>query len=168
MSKERFDKSVDILVKAYLNDTLVHGNCYACAVGNLVAAGLGVGFVEKPMAQKRLRWDNGALYPGSHGWGLAFCTDEDTDDDGKLVSTQDLCERWLQSEAVSTQIEATGYDWLELARVEYAFESAEGKSAYNKDVWMFNGLMAVITVLASIDNISLEHTEEARKMFVKT
>jgi hypothetical protein len=41
MSKERFDKTVDVLVSAYLNDTLVHGNDCACAVGNMICAAMG-------------------------------------------------------------------------------------------------------------------------------
>ena len=36
--KATFSNSVDILVKAYFNDTLRHGNCLACAVGNLMQA----------------------------------------------------------------------------------------------------------------------------------
>ena len=37
-----FSHSVDVLVKAYMNDTLTHGNDCACAVGNLIAHELGV------------------------------------------------------------------------------------------------------------------------------
>lgn len=36
-----FNHSVNVLVKAYLNNTLAHSTCYACAVGNLVADGIG-------------------------------------------------------------------------------------------------------------------------------
>ncbi len=37
-NKSLYDKTVSILVDAYMNDTLQHGNCFACAVGNIVAA----------------------------------------------------------------------------------------------------------------------------------
>jgi hypothetical protein len=35
--KPTFSNTIDILVKAYLNDTLQHESCSACAVGNLVS-----------------------------------------------------------------------------------------------------------------------------------
>lgn len=38
---ELYQKTVDILVKAYFDDTLQHGNCYACAVGNIIAGNCG-------------------------------------------------------------------------------------------------------------------------------
>lgn len=57
------------------------------------------------------------------------------------------------SGSAKKQIDATGYSWQELARVEYAFESAKkGESA---DDWMFNGLMAVLDVLADIHGVNL-------------
>lgn len=33
---ERFERTIDILVRAYKDDTLRHGNCTACAVGNII------------------------------------------------------------------------------------------------------------------------------------
>jgi hypothetical protein len=36
-----YHKTIGILVDAYFDDTLQHGNCSACAVGNLVAAAKG-------------------------------------------------------------------------------------------------------------------------------
>lgn len=40
-NKKLFNETVDILVKAYMNDTLEHGSCSACAVGNIITARLG-------------------------------------------------------------------------------------------------------------------------------
>ncbi len=37
-NKELFDRTVSILVKAYLHETLQHADACACAVGNLVMA----------------------------------------------------------------------------------------------------------------------------------
>jgi hypothetical protein len=37
--KPTFEKTVDILVKAYLNDTLVATDCKRCAVGNIISQG---------------------------------------------------------------------------------------------------------------------------------
>ncbi len=171
--KAEFSKTVDILVKAYLNDTLKHGSCYACAVGNIIANGLGCSVVESSEG-KGLKWSNDMPYPawnGRHiqGWGAAFATDNSSDYDSK-VCEYDL-DRVTDNEAltypiVQKQIKASGYDWQELSEIEFAFESApKGK---NSDEWMFNGLMKVVEVLADIHGISLEAKEEAKKMFVKT
>jgi len=46
MKAASFENTVDILVKAYINDTLEHNNCYACAVGNIVAHNMGERFVK--------------------------------------------------------------------------------------------------------------------------
>lgn len=40
-NKELFEKTVAILVKAYQNDTLKHGLCQMCAVGNIIAENMG-------------------------------------------------------------------------------------------------------------------------------
>lgn len=39
-NKEQFDNSIKVLVKAYLEDTLIHTESCACAVGNLIADGM--------------------------------------------------------------------------------------------------------------------------------
>jgi len=36
-NKKLFDKTISILVNAYLKGTLIHGDSCACAVGNLIA-----------------------------------------------------------------------------------------------------------------------------------
>jgi hypothetical protein len=36
MTQELYEKSVDKLLEAYTNDTLIHQECHACAVGNLL------------------------------------------------------------------------------------------------------------------------------------
>lgn len=45
-NKELFDKTIGILVNAYLNDTLENANCHACAVGNLVATNCGYEMIQ--------------------------------------------------------------------------------------------------------------------------
>jgi len=52
MKTPTFNSTVDILVKAYLNDTLEHGDCKACAVGNMVRS------AAYPLWEK----DSGAWY----------------------------------------------------------------------------------------------------------
>ena len=72
---------------------------------------------------------------------------------------------------IKRHIDASGYSWRELAKIEAAFESMaeydDGDNDINIDQSMFNGLMAVVDVLAEIHEISLETTNETKKLFVK-
>lgn len=168
--KATFQNTVDILVKAYLNDTLQHGNCYACAVGNIVADGLKCKVVKAPDG---LKWSNGMPYPAwcytkPDGWGAAFTTDNgndynSTNDPNEVTSVTDFIV--LQNPIVRNQIEATGYTAEDLFKIEFAFEAAyKGR---NPEDWMFNGLMAVVDVLAEIHGIDLTQKEVAKSLFVK-
>jgi len=59
---------------------------------------------------------------------------------------------------------------MDLAKIEFAFESAPhtcDESDETNAEWMFNGLMAVVDVLAEIHNVNLEVKESAKAMFVK-
>lgn len=163
--KPTFEKTVGVLVKAYLNDTLVHGNCYACAVGNIVAQSMGYK-LEKDICSS-VYWldkdskeevpypafaysDNGKQYP--NGWAAVFCTDgrQTKDPDNYIGVAKD-------------QIDSTGYTWMELAKIEKAFESADHR--YTDENRMFNGLMAVVDVLAEIHGISLTTREQSKLLF---
>ncbi|MDO7847581.1 hypothetical protein Q5H92_14520 [Hymenobacter sp. M29] len=149
--KQSFDNSVAILVKAYLNDTLWKGNCYGCAVGNLVAASCGYS-----LNKVDLDW-------GVHAqrWADVFVT---TRHQGQELSP----ERYKGP--AKEQIDSTGYTWKELAQVELAFETAYPGGYYDKpdhEQGMYQGLMAVVEVLATIHNIPLEQALEAKSLFVK-
>ena len=142
-----FNHTINVLVRAYLNDTLHHGICSACAVGNIVHA------AGAPMLQSMLITD------GSNAcWKWVFYTDDGFQN---FVSPTAEPEKYRIGLRV---IEATGYSVSELARVEFAFESAVGES---KDDMMFSGLMAVVDVLADIHGIDLVVREETKKLFVK-
>lgn len=147
-----YNKTVNILVDAYFNDTLVHCNCYGCAVGNLVAANMGLKYVGKG---KKLRWRGvKSIYQGfpSKNWidvlQMGEVNIEEYDGVAKM------------------QIDATGYTPQELARIEHAFEN-EGIYQRN-DQTMFNGLMAVIEVLDQIhENTDQTVTQSSKQKFVK-
>lgn len=156
--KAEFSKTVDILVKAYMNDELCHKSCSACAVGNLVAAALGT----KPKRSKEtdhIEFENNIFENGT----LAVLWYDHLNGI-----------RSFQSEE---QIKITGYTVDELRSIEYAFERAPGDPGGPHDglyrgrctdpVWMFNGLMAVVDVLAEIHGINLEQKESAKLLFVK-
>jgi hypothetical protein len=131
-----YRRTVDILVNAYFNDTLKHGDCFACAVGNIVNYG-------KPEQ--------------TSNWVGVFYTA-----DMKQWIRPDQYEGYAKYE-----IDSTGYKWQELAKIEYAFESAPRGNS--EDEWMFNGLMNVIDVLDDIhQNKDTEATKEVKKRFVKT
>ena len=139
---EKFNETISILVKAYLNDTLRHGDCAACAVGNLVSYG------DKSTESSRIiKWFN------------VFGT----------MRTATYCRQFEAPHNYHTEakevIDSTGYTWPELAKIEYAFESAP--IGNNDDEWMFNGLMSVVDVLAEIHGIDLETTEKAKLQFVR-
>src|ERR1044071_10512412 len=104
MGLERFNKTVDILVKAYLNDTLAHKTCTACAVGNIIAHYLGT----TPMPDKSNKYtgfSNSMFSNGQSECWFDMCGSND-----KMVME-------------GHQVNLTGYSAEELGRVEYAFEN---------------------------------------------
>lgn len=140
--KASFENSVSVLVRAYLNNELQHGDCGACAVGNLVlAAGV-------PKSASVIEGKVNA------SWKWAFFTCDGVQsrgDNDKLLGYA----LWV--------IKKTGYLVDDLARVEFAFETAE--KGNNKDDYMFNGLLAVVDVLAEIHGVDLTVKENAIGQF---
>lgn len=140
-----FNHTVNVLVNAYLNDTLEHGECHACAVGNLVFA------CNRELAEK----DRGAWFEVVVLTPSEF---RDNEYDKILALAND-------------QVKSTGYSIDELKQIEAAFEGAnddfinEDELYYKPDT--YHGLMAVVDVLAEIHGIDLEAKEEAKKLFVK-
>lgn len=150
-NQEKFNDTISILVKAYLNDTLEHCNCHACAVGNIIASKMGISITE---GRYGMVWPTG----NDPVWFDAIWIDE-------VLSSK-------ITPKIKEQYESTGYTGSELARIEYAFEHCEaGDSDDGYDSldpeYMFNGLMAVLDVLAEIHGISLQQKESAKLMFVK-
>jgi hypothetical protein len=145
---QKFNKTVSILVQAYLNDELKHENCEFCAVGNIVHA------AGAP------RYNTGNLQPDSCGsWKGVFFTDGTNQ-----IIYSDEGDRFYQYGLAV--IKPTGYEWHELAKIEFAFEMASRGNS--NDEWMFNGLMSVIDILAEIHNIDLSTKETAKALFVKS
>lgn len=126
-----YHKTVDILYQAYFNDKLMHGNCYACAVGNICG--------------------------GNHQWRYLFFThvlgnENVINNAGRsLCMSPDVICIAETRKAAFDLIASTGYTPNELAEVEYAFESSD-KGNSNED-WMFNGLVAVLEVLKQIHEV---------------
>ncbi len=140
--KATFENSVNVLVKAYLDDTLQHNNCHACAVGNLVAAACGY----------RYEGQSRKLYMGYHQphWYTALIYGIRNDKE------------------IKSQVESTGYLLDDLRKIEGAFEGADRpENGPTKEDIMFAGLMAVVEVLADIHGIDLTTKEKAKELFVK-
>jgi hypothetical protein len=153
-----FEETVNVLVKAYLNDTLVHGACSACAVGNIVSASMGKVALRMPGTSTGFDphyWADGSKI---HWWDV-FSTSS---------RRQRIDAKQYYGDA-KEEIDSTGYTWQQLSRIEFAFESADGNASnYQDETWMFNGLMAVVDVLADIHGIDLQAKESAKALFVKS
>lgn len=89
-------------------------------------------------------------------WGSVFMTIEKTQ---KITQSK-------YSGPARHQIDSTGYLWPQLAKIEYAFETADRDESIED--YMFNGLMAVISVLDIIhENHDEEITTHSRERFSK-
>jgi len=133
-NKEQFDNSIKVLVKAYLNETLKHANCRACAVGNLVCDGMGYNMLnidemvwELPSRKRRTY----ALWPNAR---FRSCSNVDG----------------------IKEVKSTGYTWKEFFNIESAFESV------SNDPDGYKGLCAVFDVLINIHKGSDKELEEVK------
>lgn len=149
-----FEHTVNVLVQAYLNDTLEHRNCTACAVGNIIAECTGtkpLKFINQK-ADDLMRWENGI----NPSWISVFVTPH----------TQARQKKYPENyvNEAKSEIDSTGYTWEELAKIEEVFEHSEGMNSEDR---MFDGLMNVVDVLADIHGIDLKAKEEAKQLFVK-
>jgi hypothetical protein len=145
-----FNQTVNVLVQAYLNDTLEHINGCACAVGNLVAAANGYTFKTAPAEylDTSIVWAESNYPSNGNGWL-----------DARLGKP---------SGKALEQINSTGYTAEEIFRIEKAFESPyQTRNHYmlNKDEVMFQGLMNVVDVLSEIHETTLEQKEQAKLLF---
>lgn len=157
MNRPTFDQTIAILVKAYLNDELCHKICAACAVGNLVAHALGTKPKKAPDTYC-VEFENNEFEDGTPAFHWY-------DSLNGMISIEG-----------EEQIKATGYTIEQIRAIESAFENAPGdpdptsglyRGRCVDPVWMFNGLMAVVEVLAEIHGVDLKTKESAKLQFVK-
>ena len=151
MEKSRFERAYEALYNAWNNGTLAKGICTACAVGNIVAAGIGA------TVDSLLNCNKDNDY-----WSNLFCTDEggQTIRDTTYVSENNL-------DMLAERLEKdTGYTEKELAEVEYAFETnteIKYKDYFKRtqeeiEMDQYNGLMAVMDVLIQLDKVKEGNT----------
>lgn len=157
--REKFFETVGILVEAYLNGTLLHGDCAACAVGNIIAAKLKCKIVPGINSfGDNINWWQRGEHEIKPLWPLVFVTDSHSN---QIRSPKSYMGH------TKLQIDATGYSWQQLALIESAFERAAHTSCEGEEQAMFDGLMAVTNVLAEIHGINLEERESAKLLFNK-
>lgn len=142
----RITRAIDIFLDAINDGTLAKGKCMVCAVGNLVAHG---------MNGKISKVENGFICNVKNDrWYEAFVTYVNT-------TKQEIHEQNIDKPEVAACIEATEFNWKELAKIEYAFET--NTEIYHIDYFRYtaeeirqdqiNGLAAVIKVMETFDNI---------------
>jgi hypothetical protein len=155
MKRPTFSETVDVLVKAYLNDTLIQGSPCGCAIGNLIADKLGkkVNIVDSRSYEANWDGDDREAFD----WFLRLRP-------GRVIKQKDLVPDFNNGDRL---IRLTGYTLQEVGRIEYAFEDNDDSFRYNSDSARFQGLMRVVEVLADIHGIDLQTKESAKLLFVK-
>lgn len=150
-NSELYNRTVNILVDAYFNDTLEHGNPCACAVGNIIAANMGKKInVVNPNFASKLGWDGEQI------------------DAAYWYSCINDAEHLLGPKTVA-EINSSGYSVDEIIRIENAFESARFFGRRQDDEIMFQGLTNVIEVLDQIhENTDEALTSDTKKRFDKS
>jgi hypothetical protein len=150
-NKELYDRTVSILVDAYMNDTLEYTDTCACGVGNLVAANMGYQVVRR---HNWFLWktpDNRQIIAS---WADVFCgqswNNVNPDHEG------------------FTEMKSTGYTPQELFGLEGAFERGLKLPNTGKDEKNFNVLMSIIDYLDQIhENTDTTITTSSKSRFTK-
>lgn len=166
--KETFERSVEILVKAYFEGTLIHTDVCACAVGNLVAGNndykISKSNTRSITGLDNYQWEkNGRTFHAL--WSRVFVSCEEREPSDYEKSGQAA----LEIPEIANEIDSTGYTWRELMAIETAF------MIYNYDKYgtSLNGdnyprLMSVLDVLFEIHEVTEEEIQEqSRLAFVK-
>jgi hypothetical protein len=147
---ELYHKTVDILVKAYVNNTLRTQQCVACAVGNIIAGNCGYAIPEDTSVGIFEYWVSGDGKEIGPAWQKVFCTNL-----GYQGKNPDKYEKEAKE-----QIDSTGYSWEDLAKIEYAFECN-----HKGDDPMYSSLMAVIDVLDKLHEVTEEASNSSKLKF---
>lgn len=148
-----FQNTLSILVTAYLNNTLVQGHPCGCGCGNIIA-GVNNFKVISNGDNETARWEG--AYGSGFDWYEVIAP-------GKTFKGN--------RELGLIQIHSTGYTIEDFRKIESAFEDVNkldnGQYAPPTEESIFNGLMAVVDVLAEIHGIDLTEKESAKALFVK-
>lgn len=149
---QRVMKAIDIFLDAINEGTLAKGSCTACAVGNLVANGLGAKIKFIPIGDDIVPrcLDERGDFLENRRWSLAFYT---------AYGKQEVDKDALNNSDVIRNIEATDFSLEELMQIEYAFETNTSYdfSSYRRRTPQqirqdqINGLAAVVKVMLTFE-----------------
>lgn len=149
-NKGLFDKTVAILVRAYFDKTLAHGDCACCAVGNLVCAGYGDKLPSQPYGRPDLSKYREWGYLSAYG----------------IPSNRRLANQ---------NVEVTGYSERELILIEEAFECGNNNIHWTQyscktdseiESIQYAGLMRVLDCLMQIHEADETEIKEAKELFM--
>lgn len=150
-----YNKTVNILFDAYFNDTLEHGNCYACAIGNIIAANRAYKLLQcETIFDLKLYWEGFLPYheiTNIHSvrfpkWFMLVRRSSN-------YRVEDIA-------VAEKQIADTGYNLEEVRKIENAFEDCDMGSS--EEDYMFNGLVAVLETLKKIHEVE-DNEEEVQR-----
>lgn len=152
---ERITKAIDIFLDAVNNGTLTKGTCIACAVGNLVAHGMGGEIKFNPNRDYDNMFESNVE---NAEWKYAFCTRDGVQGRNKRVE---------ESESVVKNVSATDFNIDELAEIEFVFETNtkidifKYKIATAEEIRadQIKGLEAVINVMMTFDDVKADVKE---------
>lgn len=147
---EQYYKSVDALVKAYMNDTLKPMDCMACACGNIVAHSSGHDVKTSP--------DMGVMW---------------VDTMGNILTRLPENYNWSDFRDYISG-EMLGYTPKEIRGIEDAFMYGQSRK-YGTDYScstgekysIFQALMDTVEYLGKIHEVDVEETEKSKQLFVK-
>lgn len=139
MEKSVYDNAVNVLLDAYNNETLFHGICTACAVGNIIASAVGTKIVR--VEGDFAYWENGDI-PAWYDY-IKFS-------------------RAALKDRADEEINATGMTKYELNIIEISFEKVE-KGVDDKHN-QFLGLEAVLKVMETMVSEEVPHKDNMDKL----
>lgn len=154
---KRVKNAIDVLLDAINNRTLAKGTCTACAVGNLVAAGIG---------GKVIRDDKNDFFCDKNNttWSILFSTSF-----GNQIFRPDVLNDETYGDLIKSTIKTTEFSIEELKKIEYTFET--NTKIYYSEMGRFSdeeilqdqirGLEAVVKVMMEFDNIK----EDVKEVF---
>lgn len=161
-NEQLYQKTVDILLDAFNDKTLVAGNCYACAVGNIVAANCG--FKMKADSAGWPYWDGCPPYfVNTDIPDKSAMNPEIANYIGNVwISVKKGIEgvdEWQVRNNIPAmdQIRSTGYSPEEILRIERAFEYPTGYYRHT-GLTMLSRLISVIKELGEIHETKEEDT----------
>ncbi len=150
---ERFKNAYDALYGAFMDGNLSKGTCTACAVGNIIAHSLNGKIIKEYIDFHGSILTDFKCDVNNTFWSQIFIT---------INFEQFLIEDTVGYEDKIKKIkQLTGYDYIELSEIEYAFET-NTKICFTKyckktDLEImedqFDGLMAVMDVMIKLDEI---------------